>query len=235
MKKIVLFLVLTFSTLLAERDLEQALRLYEGNKFAKAYELFGELCEKENSKACFSAAYMSENAQGIPRDLKKAYKFYDKACTLGLAKACSNLALLLKEQGYENEAILAFNRGCKLSDTASCNAVALFYENEQDGDLALSFYKKSCSLKDGKACYKLGSIYEKGELVRQNLTSSISFYTQSCSFGYAEACYLLGRYNEKEKKDMAKAKRYFGMACDKKHKEACEAYKEFVKKGIEIY
>ncbi|MCH5336683.1 MAG: sel1 repeat family protein, partial [Campylobacter sp.] len=114
-------------------------------------------------------------------------------------------------------------------------AVGLFYEEEKDANLALSFYKKSCSLKDGKACYKLGSIYEKGELVRQNLTSSISFYMQSCSFGYAEACYLLGRYNQKEKKDMAKAKRYFGMACDKKHKEACEAYKEFVKQGIEIY
>ena len=71
--------------------------------------------------------------------------------------------------------------------------------------------------------------------MRQNLKSSLSFYSQSCSFGFAEACYLLGRYNEKEKKDMQSAKRYFGMACDKKHKEACEAYKEFVKKGIEIY
>lgn len=235
MKKIVLFLVLTFSTLLAERDLEQALRLYEGNKFAKAYELFGELCEKENSKACFSAAYMSENAQGIPRDLKKAYKFYDKACTLGLAKACSNLALLLKEQGYENEAILAFNRGCKLADATSCNSVATFYEEEKDGELTLSFYKKSCDLKDAGACYKLGSIYEKGELVRQNLKSSLSFYSQSCSFGLGEACYLLGRYNEKEKKDMQSAKKYFGMACDRKHKEACEAYKGFVKKGVEIH
>ena len=205
MKKIILFFLM-LSIVFAQENLEQALRLYEKNQFAKAYEVFDRLCEKGSAKACFSIAYMNENSQGIPKNLKKAHQFYDKSCTLGLAKACSNLALLLNEEGYEN-----------------------------DAELALNFYKKSCDLKDARACYKLGSIYEKGEFVRQNLKSSLSFYSQSCSFGFAEACYLLGRYNEKEKKDMQSAKRYFGMACDKKHKEACEAYKEFVKKGIEIY
>ncbi len=233
MKKIALFF--PFFAISCAQDIELALRLYEANKFTKAYEIFYTLCEKGSARSCFSVAYMNEKAQGVSRNLKNAHKFYERTCTLNLAKGCSNLALLLKDEGFENEAILAFNRSCKLGDSASCNAVALFYEEEKDGELALSFYKKSCDLKDSRACYKLGSFYEKGELVRQNLKSALSFYSKSCSFGFGEACYLLGRYNEKEAKDMQKAKRYFGMACDKKHKEACEAYKEFVKKGIEIY
>ncbi|EHF7953554.1 sel1 repeat family protein, partial [Campylobacter coli] len=92
-----------------------------------------------------------------------------------------------------------------------------------------------CDLKDARACYKLGFLYERGELVRQNLKSALAFYSKSCTLGFAEACYLIGRYYELEKKDLKKAKRYLGMACDKKHQEACAAYRKLNSQDIEIY
>ncbi|ARE80357.1 tetratricopeptide repeat protein [Campylobacter helveticus] len=234
MKKLILLIFLIFNGLLAQ-DIEKALKLYEGNKFAKAYELFESLCEKDSPRACFSLGYMNEKAQGVPRDMKKAYKFYDKSCKFGYAVACSNLALSLEENGYKDEAILAYNRACKLGNAKSCNNIALFYEEERDSELSLYFYKKSCELKDANACYKLGLFYEKGEWVRQNLNTALHFYSKSCTLGLGESCYILGRYNQLEKKDMKKAKRYFGMACDKKHKEACVAYREFNDRGIDIH
>lgn len=90
---------------------------------------------------------MHESARGVSKDLNQAYKFYDKACKLGLANACSNMALLLQNQGYENEALLAFNKACTLGESLSCNNIALFYEKEKDGQMASSFYKRSCDLK----------------------------------------------------------------------------------------
>lgn len=233
MKKI--FLILIFFNILFSNDLDNALKFYDNKNYKKAYEIFNELCEKSNSRACFSLAYMYENAQGVLKDLQKAYKFYDKSCSLGLKQACSNLALLMQDQGFFNEAILVFNKACKLNDTQSCNTVGLFYEKEKDGKLALSFYKKSCALKDPRACYKIGFLYEKGELIKQNLNQALYFYKQSCSFGFEEACYLLGRYNQFEKNDIKTAKRYFGMACDQKHLQACEAYKDLNNKDIKIY
>ncbi|EGC0926770.1 sel1 repeat family protein [Campylobacter jejuni] len=133
--RIFLALFLFFNSLLALSELEEGLKLYEANKFDKAYEIFKSLCEKDISKACFSLAFMYESAKGMSKDLNQAYKFYDKACTLG----------------------------------------------------------------------------------------------------FGESCYLLGRYNQLEKQDLTKAKRYFGMACDQKHQEACAAYKELNSKDIELY
>ncbi|EAL52268.1 tetratricopeptide repeat protein [Campylobacter upsaliensis] len=234
MKRFILLLFLGLSGLLAQ-DIEKALKLYEANKFAKAYKLFEDSCEKDNPRACFSLGYMNEKAQGVSKDLKKAHRFYDKACKFGYPKGCSNLALSLEENGYKNEAILAYNRACKLGNARSCNNIALFYEEEKDSELSLYFYKKSCELKDANVCYKLGLLYEKGEKVRQNLNTALHFYSQSCTFGLGESCYILGRYNQLEKKDMKRAKRYFGIACDKKHKEACVAYRELNDRGIDIY
>ncbi|EJV7014943.1 sel1 repeat family protein, partial [Campylobacter jejuni] len=110
--RIFLTLFLFFNSLFALSELEEGLKLYEANKFDKAYEIFKSLCEKDISKACFSLAFMHESARGVSKDLNQAYKFYDKACKLGLANACSNMALLLQNQGYENEALLAFNKAC---------------------------------------------------------------------------------------------------------------------------
>ncbi|AJW57865.1 sel1 repeat family protein [Campylobacter coli] len=233
--RIFFILSLFFHTLFAVDDLDNALRLYEGNKFVKAYEIFERLCEKDNARACFSLAYMNENAQGVARDFDKAYKFYDKSCKLGLAKACSNMALTLQDLGYVNESLLAFNKACNLGESSSCNHMGLVYEDEKDGQMATHFYKRSCDLKDARACYKLGFLYERGELVRQNLKSALAFYSKSCTLGFAEACYLIGRYYELEKKDLKKAKRYLGMACDKKHQEACAAYRKLNSQDIEIY
>lgn len=233
--RVFLALFLFIHSLFALSDLEEGLRLYEANKFDKAYEIFQNLCEKDISKACFSLAFMHENAKGVSKDLNKAYKFYDKACKLGLANACSNMALFLQGQGYENEALLAFSKACTLGEALSCNNIALFYEKEKDGQMALAFYKKSCDLKNARACYQLAFLYEKGELVKASTQSALAFYSKSCTLGFGEACYLLGRYNQLQKQDLAKAKRYFGMACDKKHKEACAAYKELNSKDIELY
>lgn len=233
--RVFLALFLFFNSLFALSDLEEGLRLYEANKLSKAYEVFKNLCEKDISKACFSLAFMYESAKGVGKDLNQAYKFYDKACKLGLANACSNMALLLQNQGYKNEALLAFDKACALGEALSCNNIALFYEKEKDGQMALAFYKRSCDLKDARACYQLGSLYDKGELVKVSAKSALAFYSKSCTLGFGEACYLLGRYNQLEEKDLAKAKRYFGMACDKKYQEACAAYKELNSKDIELY
>ncbi|MBZ7960858.1 tetratricopeptide repeat protein [Campylobacter molothri] len=235
LKRILILLSICYSCIFAISDLEKALQLYEENKFSKAYNLFEKLCKKDSAKSCFSMAYMLENAQGVPRDLGTAYKLYNKACNLGLSESCFNMGLILKNQDYTNESILAFNKACNLGDVKSCNNIALFYEKDQDGKMATYFYKKSCQLKDAPACYKLGLLYEKGELIKQNIKNSLFFYSKACNLGYAESCYLLGRYNQLETKDLQKAKIYFGMACDKKHKEACAAYKELNSKAVEIY
>lgn len=216
-------------------DLQRALGLYENNHFTKAYAMFEALCQKNSPKACFSLGVMHEKAQGVGQDAQKARHFYGRACRLGLKKACSNLALSFEEEGRKNEANLAFNEACKLGDFQSCNTLAAFYEGERDGELALYFYQKSCKLKDPRACYKLGLLYERGEWVRANPKKALASYSSSCGLGLGEACYKLGRYEELEKKDLQRAKRYFGMACDKKHQEACAAYKNLNDRGIEIH
>lgn len=228
-------IILLLSSWVWGMDLDKAIELYKENKYVESYDIFKNSCYRDNPRACFSLGVMLENAQGVERDRQKAMGYYGKACDLGLKEACSNLALSLEEDGRDNEARLAFNKACNFGEFQSCNNLAVFYENAKEGDLALHFYQKSCKLQDSKACYKLGLIYERGEWVRANPNKALSLYSNSCNFGLGEACYKLGRYHQLEKKDLQKAKRYFGMACDKKHREACAAYKEFNDRGIEIH
>ncbi|KAA6227334.1 tetratricopeptide repeat protein [Campylobacter sp. LR286c] len=228
-------LLLLFLSIFAFGDINEAMKFYDKNNFVKAYEIFDYLCEKGSAKSCFFLAYMNENGQGVSKNITNANKFYEKSCRFGLAKACSNLAINLRSESKENEALLQFHNACKLNDTQSCNTLGLFYEKEKDGEMAIYFYHTSCNLKDGRACYKLASIYENGTLVRQNLKTALSYYSKSCSLDFGEACYLLGRYYQKEKNEINMAKRYFAMGCDKRHEQSCAVYKELNSKDIKLY
>lgn len=73
--RIFFILSLFFRTLFAADDLDNALRLYEGNKFVKAYEIFERLCEKDNARACFSLAYMNKMLKELQEILIKRINF----------------------------------------------------------------------------------------------------------------------------------------------------------------
>ncbi|RDU59890.1 hypothetical protein CQA53_11175 [Helicobacter didelphidarum] len=60
-----------------------------GKKNALAIEYFQQACARFHAKACFNIAVIHANS--IKQDLPKAKFYFDKACDLGLEKACENI------------------------------------------------------------------------------------------------------------------------------------------------
>jgi TPR repeat protein len=115
-------------------------------------------CEKGYLRSCVKAGYYHANlAQN--KDYKKARSLYEKACNLGDADACTNLAFMYKNgQGVAKDdakATLWFEQACKSFGGEGCYNTALSCENGQgtvkNEAKAKELFEKSCILE-----YQLG-------------------------------------------------------------------------------
>lgn len=228
MKKIVVLLGIFLGFAFAVSSLDEGLSAYESKDYARAFAVFNELCyQNKSAKACYSLGYMYENGVGMSVDKDQAKSYYKIACQDKLASACFNLALLMSEDGEDENAVnLTFFQACNLQNSQACEHLGLVYESKKDGDMALEFYTRACNYKNGSACYRLGDLFKKGTLIKQNTRTALHHYQRSCELKFSESCYVLGRYYQEEKKDNVYSKKFLGKACELGHLEACEAYKQ---------
>jgi TPR repeat protein len=136
------------------RDVPRALKLFEG------------ACKRGEGISCESlGGYYGQGGGGDPADLKgamvRAAPYYDRACTLGRAVACTLLATFILE-------------GVKFPGSDRKRIVGLF--------------DSGCRGEMNIACKFLGDIYNKGELVRRDVKKANELYAKSCKLGYDRGC-----------------------------------------------
>jgi hypothetical protein len=89
------------------------------------------------------------------REMKRANKFYLKACSLNYAKACNSL-------GYNYK----YGEGC-----------------DKDIVTANDYYIKACKLNNENSCYNLGNAYLYGLGFNVNKVKALFFYKRACELG----------------------------------------------------
>ena len=145
-------------------------------------------CESGNSIDCNNLAVNFSNE----KDFVKAKGYYEKACSAGLATACSNLGQIY-EQGLVDE--------------------------QRDIEKALKLYKLACDSGDGVGCYNeamgLKSYIESENLKTHKIDRTkaearvLKLLAKSCELEYAQSCFLLAKLSG----DETKADALYKIAC----------------------
>lgn len=211
-----------FVALANANSVKKGLELYESGRTQEAFDIFYALCEKNNSTACFSVAFIIEE---VENNDDEASFYYSKSCEGGVAGGCFNLALILERQGGDPK--LTFYKACSMGHTKACKELATRYENADDGFTAVELFERACQRKDGTACFELAKLYADGSLTRQSPANALRYYRTACELRHAESCHRLGVHFE-NLSDNEKAKRYYGKGCDTSYRKSCESYRRIL-------
>ncbi len=150
----------------SESAYQEGLALYLKTDTMTAAARFKEAAEQGHTEAAFSLGVLyqnDKNAQGIPKDIKEAIKWYTKAADQNHKKAQFNLGHLF----FEGIGI------------------------PRDLTLGFSWFKKAADQGDAKAQYKIGCAYLSGKGVVENHDSAIEWLSKAANQGDTDAIHTL--------------------------------------------
>lgn len=163
----------------------------------------------------------------------EAVQLLDRACALGHAVGCSNLAGLLRGgSGRPREpqrAVGLYDRSCHLGFAEACAAVASIYAEgllvPQDLGRALVMYDQACAHRDANGCFTAGILVAEGRGVARSPEAAADRFDQACALGHATACFNAGilLYRERGARpgENERAAQYFGRACEGQQPAGC--------------
>ena len=101
-----------------------------------------ELCESGDAKACVKQAFES----------KDPLLWNNKACNIGGAIGCANVAASHYGNGDIEKSLVYFQKACELKDSVSCSNLGVFAEQKKEITSAVSYFGKACLLGHGASC-----------------------------------------------------------------------------------
>ena len=85
-------------------------------------------CQLRDAKSCGVLGGLYQEGRGVPKDMRRAAKLYEKACTGGEGAACGRLGVMLqKGEGITKDMKRAaenYERACKAGYSGGCTLLA---------------------------------------------------------------------------------------------------------------
>jgi len=184
----------------AQGDTYYKVKLYENA--LEWYLRAGKSAGYINAKLFDRIGYMHYTGQGVEKDLKKAFEWYEKAADQGHAKAQNFIGWMYQTgQVVESDTKKAIEYYTKAAnqgfDVAYTNLASLYYWKE-DYKNAFEWYNKvitNAKTKGGKPIgvqNQIAYMYENGQGVERDLNKAFEWYTKSAEQGDEYAQYNLG-------------------------------------------
>lgn len=163
----------------------------------------------------------------------EAIVLLDRACTLGHAVGCSNLAGLMRggagELSQPTRTVGLYDRACTLGFAEACAAVGSIYAEGKlvapDPVKALGMYDRACAHRDAQGCFTAGIFHNEGRGGPRSPEAAAERFDQACGLGHATACFNAGilLYRERGARpgENERAAGYFGRACDGQQPAGC--------------
>lgn len=163
----------------------------------------------------------------------EAARLLDRACALGQAQGCSNLAGLYHEPGTgrtePQRALKLYARSCELGLASGCMAVGGMVSDGRlmpaDATRAAAMYEQACTHKDALGCFTAGMVHSEGRGVARSTELAAERFDRACALGHATGCFnagiLLFRERGAKPGDNERAAQYFGRACDGQEAAGC--------------
>lgn len=180
-----------------------------------------EKCEANDAEACFK--------------LNESDKI-EKACDLGLAKACiKRVELYSNHPAYRKESLLYYTKACDLGDMEGCEGMLAEMSREgEEGEKRIELFKKYC-LNDAveSICLRAAKNYDdRSEFMQKYL----EIRSKKCDEGEVKECVSLGNTylsgvldgnwlgGISVDKNPTKAREFFQKACDAGDTYTCKKY-----------
>lgn len=174
------------------------------------YETGFEACNKvleEGKEQLYVVSAMDDTADmyfdglGVEQDYTKAMEWYQKAASLGDARAMNMIGFMyFNGEGVEQDYSKAMEWNQKAADLRYAKAIsnmAYLYRNglgvEQDYSKAIEWYEKAAALGQTSAMNEIAGLYLNGEGVEQDINKAVEWYEKAEALGdedakkYAEA------------------------------------------------
>lgn len=163
----------------------------------------------------------------------EAVPLLDRACVLGHAEGCTNLATLFMASGTGRQAparaLELHVRACELGLASGCMAgggmVAEGTMVPADPKRAAALFERACTQRHALGCYSAGMVHSEGRGVARSPELATLRFDQACTLGHATGCFNAGilLYRERGAKpgDNERAARYYGAACDGEEAAGC--------------
>lgn len=183
---------------------------------------------------CLALAERYQQGQVVQRDLGKARRLFEKACSRGAAVGCTRAGWMYeRESGGRpdlGKAASYFDRACHGHDADGCLFQARAYASglgvpkseERARSLtgqAVSLHEQACQSSDRRACLRLFEILARGDGLTRDLSRAIGFAERACSLGEKAACLPAGRWyltGEGGRRDASRAADLLERACEGK-------------------
>lgn len=160
---------------------------------------------------------------GVKKDSKMAFSFFDKASRAGQASAEMHLAQLLESgEGVKKNPERAFGlmkRAAEKGLAEAQNHLGWMYQKGVGTDpnlgKAIQWFRRSAEKGSAAAMYNLGVSYEKGAGVRMDSAKAVELFRNSAQNGNANAQFMLGVFylaGIGVKQDLAEGHRWFALA-----------------------
>jgi TPR repeat protein len=150
---------------------------------------------------------------------------YQRACDLGSAIACNDLAILLEKDA--SRAVPLLEKSCNMGLDRGCtNLGAVISSDVNELGRARKLFEKSCSRSDPLACAMLADLAYVGRGMARDLTEAGRAYAKACELGHSESCVSSGWMldgGEGTAKDPTRAVELFRLACTRKSYSGCAA------------
>lgn len=147
-------------------------------------------CDKNDSDSCKNLGNAYHIGLGVGNNPKKAFAYYDKACSLN-AGNCSSIGKNLEKKNDITHAVQYYDEGCKRSSGSSCEALGKLYDNHGNKQIAAQLYLKACDLDKKNACKEIGNIFNIGYAsinMPKNHQKALDYYTKSCAIENSDIC-----------------------------------------------
>ncbi len=211
-------------------------------------------CENDIIKECLSLGYSYEKGvppMGIKKDINKSMEAYKKACDLGSADGCMNVAYFYKKEARPNGEMTAkfTQKSCELGNIHQCKYLGYLYREgkyglKKDYVKAAKFFEISCNKEKrpsgrANACYSLGMLYKDGHIENKDPAKMVALIKKGCEGKVIGACSdleeiyadeSLGLKNETKAKEAKEAEIQSEKNLEKLNKETKELEDKFRKK-----
>lgn len=166
-----------------------AVRFYESNP-TQAAALAERACADGHALGCEIVGELSHFGRGVPKDTRKALRYYKAACDGGDQAGCTNTGLLLSGAATDvprNDALGAmyYKRACDGGESTACGNLGLKYEFgvavKKDPRQAVELFERACRMSGGGDCLRIAIAHQSGFGVGRDDARARELYARACS------------------------------------------------------
>ncbi len=202
--------------------------LWEGEEEA-AREPLERLCDDDDDAfSCFRLAVLHEEGLGGPKDIKKAGRYFERACELDNEEACERRFELAARQADTTAELEFAKKACEGGRPLGCmTSAAILNEGRagaRDKEQAIELYEKACGVGDADGCAMAGDLLFDPNGTTLNKARALTAYGSAC-VGYSgrgclqlAVCFYEGIGAPQ---NIDKARTHFKDACELGVKDGC--------------